>query len=155
MLNERNNKVNITRDGNVIKLSCGDATAQILCIPEDIGECKNILNGLLNSEGVSQIQFDDIANLVDPNKPVVVKHGKACGENRGLNAAKQVLADDREVNAIVSINVSKYESIPEVEIAITEINNNMSADATTIWGVGFEDRDEDSIEINVMYFLIK
>ena len=112
---------------------------------------------LINEESYINLDFADVSAILRNSGDAHIGVGIATGENKAKEAAQQAINSPllettiKEADGIIISTISN-ENIPlsEINEAIQEIIKEAAPNARIIWGLKFDPKLEDSIEITVI-----
>jgi len=112
---------------------------------------------LINEESYINLDFADVSAILRNSGDAHIGVGIATGENKAKEAAQQAINSPllettiKEADGIIISTISN-ENIPlnEINEAIQEIIKEAAPNAKIIWGLKFDPKLEDSIEITVI-----
>jgi cell division protein FtsZ len=115
------------------------------------------ISELITRPGMINLDFNDVKKIMANAGPALLAIGRAHGENRAVEAAKQAIASpllDASINGARGIlfNVTGPEDLllPEVNMAAMVINELVDPDAEIIFGVVLDDTMGDEVQITVI-----
>ena len=115
------------------------------------------ISELITRPGMINLDFNEVKKIMADAGPALLAIGRAHGENRAVEAAKQAIASpllDASINGARGIlfNVTGPEDLLlfEVNMAAQVINEVVDADAEIIFGAVLDDTMGDEVQITVI-----
>lgn len=147
-------KINCDNEKHIVYLDDGLKSTAVYCTADKLFDCYNVLNEILNTDGIITIELQDLCNINTAQKVVTMGYGYSTGDNKGVEAAKKAIAEIGNVNnLLISIETSKDSTLAQIDAAVGYISGHVSEDAAIIWGVSFSDEINDSIAMTVIGFM--
>lgn len=147
-------KINCDNEKHIVYLDDGIKSTAVYCTAEKLFDCYNVLNEIFNTDGLIQIDLQDLCNINTTHKVVTMGYGYYTGVNKGEESAKKAIVELGNVNSLlISIETSKDLTLAQINSAVDYITGNISEDATIIWGASFSDEITDSIAVTVIGFI--
>ena len=116
------------------------------------------ISDLIMSSGFINLDFADIKKVMEQMGTAIMGTGRASGDNRASEAAKQAinspLLEDVSISGarglLMNITGSPDMSMDEIDEASTYIKGEVDCDADIFWGVVFDENMGDEIQITVI-----
>lgn len=150
---EKGDKIIVNTTANKITFFTEGRYATLVCKPEELRYCSNIINDLFCGTSLIGLDIADICNLITPDKQVRVVKGFATGKDRATEAAKKAFEGTNTPIAVCMVmDIPKDTSLEEAEAASTTAAGYLHPDATIIWGVNFSEEMQDGFRIRAILF---
>jgi len=116
------------------------------------------ISDLIMSNGFINLDFADVKKVMAEMGSALMGMGRASGENRAVEAAQRAinspLLEDISIEGarglLMNITGPSDMTLDEVDEASNYIKNEVNADADVFWGMVFDDKLEDEIQITVI-----
>ncbi|MFZ7110549.1 MAG: cell division protein FtsZ [Desulfatiglandales bacterium] len=116
------------------------------------------ISDLIMSSGFINLDFADVKRVMQEMGTAIMGTGKAGGENRAVDAAKEAvnspLLEDISINGakglLMNITGPSTMTMDEIDEASTYIRGEVAEEADIFWGVVFDDNLGDEIQITVI-----
>lgn len=116
------------------------------------------ISDLILSSGFINLDFADVKRVMQEMGTAIMGTGKAGGENRAVDAAKEAvnspLLEDISINGakglLMNITGPSTMTMDEIDEASTYIRGEVAEEADIFWGVVFDDNLGDEIQITVI-----
>ena len=116
------------------------------------------ISDLIMSSGFINLDFADVKKVMEQMGTAIMGTGKASGDNRASDAAKQAinspLLEDISISGarglLMNITGSPDMTMDEIDEASTYIKGEVDGDADIFWGVVFDENMGDEVQITVI-----
>ena len=115
------------------------------------------ISDLIAIPGLVNLDFADVKTIMLNQGMAHMGIGKASGENRAEDAAKQAIQSplletsiEGAKGVIINITASPDIGLDEIETASSIISQQADEDANIIWGAAFDENMDDSISVTVI-----
>lgn len=115
------------------------------------------ISDLINVPGFINIDFADVNSVIADSGLAYMGMGSATGKDKAQIAASMAISSplietslDGAKGVIISIYASADVGLEDVDIANTMIANQCNPDASVIWGVAFDPKLEDEMQITII-----
>ena len=116
------------------------------------------ISDLILSSGFINLDFADVKKVMEQMGTAMMGTGRASGETRAMDAAKQAinspLLEDMSISGarglLMNITGASDMTMEEVDEASTYIKGEVDSDAEIFWGVVFDDTMGNDIQITVI-----
>ncbi len=116
------------------------------------------ISDLIVSSGFINLDFADVKKVMEQMGTAIMGTGKASGENRAAEAAKEAinspLLEDISISGarglLMNICGSSSMTMDEIDQACTYIKGEVDKDAEIFWGVVFDENMGDEVQITVI-----
>lgn len=116
------------------------------------------ISDLIMSNGFINLDFADIKKVMEQMGTAIMGTGRASGENRAFEAAKEAvnspLLEDISISGarglLMNLTGPPDMTMDEIDEASSYIKGEVDADADIFWGVVFDDNMTDEVQITVI-----
>jgi cell division protein FtsZ len=116
------------------------------------------ISDLIMSTGFINLDFADVKKVMEQSGTAIMGSGRASGENRALEAAKEAvnspLLEDISIKGarglLMNVTGSPDMTMDEIDEASNYIKGEVDGEAEILWGVVFDESMESDIQITVI-----